>query len=335
MEPAEARAQLLTGRLAPNGVLIDVELSNAAGEFGSGPGIAQDLRVKQRARAITEFPIVRFAGRGPVERNVKGDPGSDDLFDLKILKEQLAQDLTAIQLGLIGLERVYQGLSGTDATSRDALNQILGLPDEALPRWSHEGFHERLLSALRIGTHVGASAFMRGFLTPTGLLLDERVLAYRLGLDAALSGEHWARLRDGLTFQYRGVAWEYYPRWWSRGLDDWWFEVVQGDRPLVSLTISERIQALTRTFNGLVPLTMPEGSAGERPWRLCALSLEADPPVFIPVDPSESVRFTPRADQPPWTDPAYVSLRSALQERDDFRLNRSDLARLQRRYQAR
>jgi hypothetical protein len=332
IEPAQAREQLLTGKVEPNGVLIDVELSNAPGELGSGPGIAQDLRVKQRARAIGEFPIVRFAGRGPVERNVKGDPGSDDLFDLRILKEQLADDLSGIQLSLTGLERVYEGLAITDLAAKGTLNQLLGVGDDELRRWSHESFHERLLSALRIGTHVGASAFMRGFLTPTGLLVGERVLSYRLGVDFEKSGEDWPKLLDTLPFRYKGVAWEYYPRWWSRGLEDWWLDVVKSERPLVSLTIAERVEPLKKVFNGLVALTMPDGSAGDKPWRLCALSLEADPPVFIPVDPAEAVRFTPRSDQPAWTDPTHVSLRLAFQERDDFRLNRADLARLQRKY---
>lgn len=335
IDPAGARGQLLTGKAAPHGVLMDVELTAATGELGSGPGIAQDIRVKQKTREIAEYPIVRFAGRAPVERNVKGDPGSDDLFDLKIPKEELAQNLTSVQLQLLGLEQVYAGLIGADLAAKDTINKLLGLDDDQLRRWSHEGFHDRLLSALQITTHVGAGAFVRGFLTPTGLLIAEDVLSYRLGVDPVKSGESWKSLLTQLPFQFKGIAWEYFPRWWARGLEEWWLEDLNSERPLVSLTIAQRVEVLSKNFEGLVRMSMPEGSAGDKPWRLCALSLEADPPVFIPVDPSEAVRLTPRADSPQWTDPMHVSLRLALQRRDDLRLNRSDLARLQKKHQQR
>src|SRR5262249_55728032 len=147
---------------------------------------------------------------------------SDDLFDLKIPKEELAQDLTSVQLRLIGLEHVYAGLIAADVASKDTINKLLGLDEALLRRWSHDSFHDRLLSALQIATHVGAGAFVRGFLTPTGLLVGEEVLSYRLGIDPESSGAHWTALLEQLPFQYKGIAWEYFPRWWARGLEDWW-----------------------------------------------------------------------------------------------------------------
>ena len=333
VSPRDARERLLTRVITPAGVLMDVDLSNALAERGSGPGIAQDLRVKQKAKEIAEFPIVRFAARVPVQKNLEGDPGSDDLFDLKVQKEELTQDEASVQVRLIGLEHVYRGLTGCDLRAGETLNKLLGLSDVELSRWSHKGFHDRLYSALQVATHVAASAFMRGFLTPTGLLLDEAVLSYRLGIDFRRSGEGWTNLRKQLPFDYKGIASEYYSRWWSRGLEDWWLDTIKSERALVSLTIAERIEVLGKTFTGLVPLTMPTGSAGERPWRACALSLEADPPVLIPVDPTEAARLTLRADLPLWTDPVHVSLRLGLQKRDDFRINSSDLARLERKYE--
>jgi hypothetical protein len=332
LAPGIARERLLTKTVTPTGVLMDVDLANAPGERGSGPGIAQDMRVKQKAGEINEFPIVRFAARLPVQKNVNGDPGSDDLFDLKILKEEFAAGVASVQRRLIGLQEVYKGLSGCDYRAKDAPNRLLGLDDNDLSRWSHQGFHDRVLSALQVATHVAAGAFMRGFLTPTGLLLSEVVLSYRLGIDSGASGEGWVNLLKQVTCKYKGIGSEYFPRWWSRGLEDWWFDTIKCERALVSLTINERVETLRKSFGNLVPLRMPEGSAGDKPWRPCALSLEADPPGLVPVDPTEAVRITPRADSPAWTDPMYASLRLALQARDDFRINRVDLTRLQRKY---
>jgi hypothetical protein len=331
MLPAEARATLLSGQITPTGLLVDIDLSNAEGERGSGPGLAQDLRVKQRAGEVGEFPIVRFSARAPIERNVKGDPGSDDLFDLKILKETVAQDVRGSQQKLLGLERVYEGLSEADPQNKDALPRLLGLSDTLLIRWSTVSFHDRLLSALQVATHVAAGAFMRGFLSATGLLLSDVVVSYRLGIDMAAS-DGWRTLIESLPNGYTGIAKDFYARWWARGLDDWWFETMKCERALASMTIEERVEKLKESFGGLIPLRMPEGSAGNCPWRVCSLGLEADPPQYIPIDPAESVRVTPRDDVPPWVDPHQASLRLALQNRDDRRLNRSDLARLEAKH---
>jgi hypothetical protein len=139
-------------------------------------------------------------------------------------------------------------------------------------------------------------------------------------------------LTEQLPFGFSGLASKYFSSWWARGLEDWWFDFIGSERALVSLTIAERIEELGKKFQGLVPLEMPAGSAGARPWRACTLSLETDAPEWVPVDPAESVRLTPRADPPVWTDPLHASLRKANQERHDFRINRSDLERLGRKY---
>lgn len=190
-----------------------------------------------------------------------------------------------------------------------------------------------MLAALAV-PHVAAGIFARHFLTASGLLIDETLLAIRLGVDARGSGAGWEALRGLLPFAYQGVAANYFSRWWARGLEEWWFEVVRGEAPLASLPIDQRLTALQRAFPGnpLQPLVMPVGSAGNKPWRLCALSLEEEPPRNVAVDPNEAVRMTPRADMPVWTDPPLASLRLALQQKRDFRLNRSDLARLERKH---
>ena len=77
---------------------------------------------------------------------------------------------------------------------------------------------------------------------------------------------------------------------------------------------------------------MPKWSPGDRPWRLCTLRLEEPQPQYVPIDPSVAVRVTPRTDQPPWTDPQYAALGSAVRAADDLRLNQSDIDRLKRKY---
>lgn len=334
MLPDAAKDRLLVKNFAPEGVLMDVDLSNAQGERGSGPGFAQDIRVKQKARDLSEYPIVRFSYRDRIRKNVQGDPASDDLFDLKIQKEEVRSGRESVQRRLIGIAKVYDVLKQQTSPTRETLPGLLGLSEDQLAQWSHQAFHDRLLSALQVATHVAASAFMRGFISTTGLLIGEEVLSFRLGIDAAASGAAWHELRDKLPCRYSGLAADEFPRWWARGVDDWWFEITKDECPLASLSIKQRFELLESraNVNGLSALTMPHGSAGDKPWRACALTLEEDPLSYLPVDPTEAVRVTPRADLPLWVDPLYAALGPALQARDDLRLNRSDLERLRRKH---
>src|SRR5208282_4468191 len=331
-----AREHLLTGKVVPLGVLMDVDLSGIAGEHGTGLGIAQDIRGKQKAREIGDYPLVRFAGPKPVAEIVGGDPSSDDLFDLRISKNEVGINCPSVQRRLNGTKRVYDQLSGFDSLDEHALNALLGLNPQQREEWSHPALHTRLADGRQTTVHVAAGTFMRGFLLSPGLLIDEILLAIRLGLDREVSGEAWSQLVKKMTdFKFNGSAHEEFERWWARGLEDWWLGI-SGGNSLASLTIAERHELLSNHFrlNGLVPLTMPKGSAGDRPWRLCTLSLEEFEPLHVPIDPSAAVRLTPRTDQPPWTDPQYAALGSAVRAVHDLRLNQSDIERLQRKYRS-
>jgi hypothetical protein len=329
--PIEARARLQTGELKASGVLMDVDLSNTPGELGTGLGIAQDLRSAQKAGTVAEMPIVRFARRDLVKLRVGGDPASDDLFDLKIDKVEVGKDYKAVQCRLTGVQLVYEHLSKTKLRDEAALTSVLGLDSVQLADWSHPGLHARLADGRNVTVHVAAGAFMRTFLELHGLLIDRTLLAFRLGIAPTQSKSVWTKIRKCfLQFQYSGIAHDEFERWWARGLDEWWLGFSDSS-PLASLTIAERVNILRKKLRvrDLAELVMPPGSAGGKPWRICSLSLEADEPKYVPVDPSLAVRLTPRVDLPPWADPLYASLGEARRTRD-ARLDRSDLDRLSR-----
>lgn len=332
VKPVDARATLLTNRNLPVGVLMDVDLSNDPGLLSTGPGIAQDIRVKQRKGELGDYPIVRFAGLENVRRNIGGDPTSDDLFDWKVMKEEVPRSgAPYIWAHLEGIRAVYGALStfGKRA-AREGLPRLLGLDQSEWERFGHPAFADRLVASAGVATHVAAGVFLRSFLTVPGLLIDERLLAVRLGVDTEKCEAAWRLVVQSLSFRYKGVAEAGFARWWARGLDEWWTDTIDRSCPLSSLTAEQRIQGLERIgFKGLAAIEMPKGSAGNRPWRFCCLSLEEYPPVFLPLDPAESIRLTSTTDFPPWVDPKYAALGPALQAKGDARLNDSDLKRLQ------
>ena len=333
ISPLAARDGVLGGKIKSDGILMDVDLSADPGERGTGLGIAQDIRAAQKVRALAEMPIVRFARHDQVAARVGGDPTSDDLFDLLIDKSEVYKDCGSVQRRLKGARCVYDRLSKVDFRDEKALEAFLGLDTEKLQLWSHPAFHARMADGLQAAVHVAAGAFMRTLVQIPGLLIDRALLCFRLGLDPEQTGVGVRKILESCdSFKYKGIACQAFERWWARGLDDWWLDLSEGSSPLAALTISERVEALRKRLGirKLSALAMPQGSAGNRPWRVCSLSLEEDPPRQVPVDPSIGIRFIPRVDLPPWADPPYAALGPALRARDDMRLDRSDLDRLRR-----
>jgi hypothetical protein len=323
--PAEARKVLLAPETNVDGVLVDVDLSDIPGEHGSGPGLAQDIRVNQENGRIGPFPLVRFSFRAKVLENIGGDSSSDDLFDLKIDKDLAARNIPHVRNKLLGCSEIYRQVGENPSFAPEQLADFLGLNVETLESWTHPEFIARAKSARSDRPHVAAGLIMR-FLTQPGPLINEDLLAVRLGVDRTSGG--WGRLRDSLDpVKYGGKAHEYFDLWWARGLEDWWLDDEGADTPLSSMTIDQRTLQLAEQHAELAALEMPPESPGTRPWRLCTLSMEEEEPSVLPVDPAFGVRLASRGNVAPWVDPSYAALGIALQRRDNPRLNREDLER--------
>lgn len=335
--PDAARERLFARPLevadAPAGILMDVDFSTDASERGTGPGLAQDIRLKQKAGEVPEFPIVRFARKEIVKTTVLGDPTSDDLFDLKIQKEDVRRDKKAVQDNLVGITNIYFYLSKYVPSDGCGPGSLLGLEGSS-KEWSDPQFEARLASSKAVATHVASSAFMNAFILPAGLLIDKFVLSIRLGVDHEKSGTGWDEFIQQFEFKYKGAGANEFGRWWARGLEEWWLDRFDEEVPLSALTVEERFDRLKGAIENtkLERLDIARGSPGDRPWGLCALGLEDDPPERIPIDPMEAVQFTLRVDMPSWVDPAYASLGRASESRGDFRINQNDLNHLKAKY---
>lgn len=322
MGALEAAAAISAGTFSPAGVLMDIDLSNETGSQQSGPGMAQDIRVAQQKRSVPGFPIVRFSLRDKVLENIGHDSSSDDIFDLKIEKDGLSvpEARAAAQAKLIGVRDLYDALSVEGVE----LLQILGLTEDQWFQWGSTSFQSDFDIGDRV--HLKAGPLVR-MMTHPGLLIDEEILAVRLGVDHK-SSKGWETLVGALApYAYRGVADSCFIRWWARGIEDWWQDKIGADTPLAGSTIAQRTELLSANIADLVPLQMSKGSLGDRPWRYCLLSKEAQ--QFIPVDPTRAVKVKPRSSMPSWLDPLYAALGIALQNRDDPRLDKEDLKRLQ------
>lgn len=323
IDVASALSALSAGQFSPAGVLMDVDLSNEVSQQQTGPGISQDIRVAQQRKAIPPFPIVRFSLRDKVLENIGHDASSDDIFDLKIEKDGLSDAglRVAVRHKLIGVGQIYEALAGGEAD----LVTLLDLDSETWLRWGSSSFESDFDVGDRV--HLKANPLIRMMVHP-GLLIDEDILAFRLGVDR-VSSAGWSNILESLNdYKYAGVAGNCFARWWARGIEEWWQDKLGADAPLARGNIQQRTELLGGSFRDLEPLKMPKGSMGDRPWRYCLLTKELHQEV-IPIDPSRAVRIKPRSPMPTWLDPLYAAYGIALQNPDDRRLDKDDLKKLQ------
>lgn len=236
--------------------------------------------------------------------------------------------LARVKRQLKGIQEIYKSLRDWNASPTGCAD-VLGLSAEKYEAWVHPALSSRLAAGRSVAVHVAASVFTRGVLLPTGLLIDANVLSYRLGVDVTKSAGAWDALLSKLRgCKYRGMGSKFFDRWWARSVDEWWLRF--SSNSLANSTIEERVKILRAKLKlpKLMPLKMPDESPGNRPWRACALSLEEDPKLWIPVDPAFGVRIAPRTDMPIWVDPLYAAYGIARQAGEDFRRNEADLKRV-------
>jgi hypothetical protein len=296
---------------------MDVDLSNDPNAKTTGPGLTSDCRVWMQEQKLPAFPIVRFSFLKNTRISIGHDPTSDDLFDLMIAKEQIKNSEKEISEKLSGLSEVYR-----TSAEKMPVGDLLAIDPDAWEAWGHPSLASRLAQADR--PHLRAGLIVRLLAYP-GLLISEDLLSFRLGLDR--SSPAWPAILEAIhAAAYKGAGSRYFPRWWARGVSDWWATRYPDMPPLAGTTIKERSTKLSEQFGGVVPLEMPPESEGDKPWRFCILTKERSGNL-IPVDPSKAVRVQPRGDLPPWFDPLYAATGPALEDQGDPRLDPADLER--------
>lgn len=115
----EAREKLASRSLNPDGILMDIDLSNETGLADNGLALTAGIRAAQNRNDIASFPIVRFSYRARVAENIGHDPSSEDYFDLAIDKDGLsAPGVTLeVQNKLRGTAEVYRRFPETKRTA--------------------------------------------------------------------------------------------------------------------------------------------------------------------------------------------------------------------------
>lgn len=311
-----------------DGLLLDLRLNDLPNQnrknacFG-GTALAQEIRTWQKEKSFKNLPIVLYSANDKESL----DNTARDLFDICIEKSSVnIKTIPKYSNQLLALAEGYKSLK-----SCPAIKDYLGVDKNEID--------SVLISELEKlkdePVHVLAKFIISELLMKQGLLINEFVLAARLGLDIERSHD-WQKLKEILCRKasYKGVFNEGWPRWWMYKIQDWWDEIAPGGLYLRSTSAAKRVEIIIKEtgLEGLVPAETIEKSRSDEYWTVCA-------GCNRPLDPIDGLLVAGQDNLYSWQEAEYVSVEAALNRenkdegwKDIAEIERDNFEILQNRY---
>lgn len=302
-----------------DGLIVDQQLDEQSPNDDSpveylGSSLAMEIRVKENESiwkgTDISMPIILYSANENVGSNLYGL--SEEIFDFKIYKsssvsyKEFESKIPIYQKQLISLVKGYKQLG-----LKSNVFDCLGLDEENLDKIDGR-FLDELKRRKDRTAHSKASFILNELIIKQGILVDEEILAVRLGIDKRESKDNWnAVLADLKEFgaEYQGIFCDGWPRWWMPMVELWWSERMQGDSYLHFLSASERVKIISQKLGIHLEVATAKSkfSNDDTYWTLCDFSNE---PLAI-----ENGLMLPGQDGLyPWQDSKYVSIESAINE---------------------
>ncbi len=298
------------GKLKLDGLLLDLRLDRAADEDGRrvnyrALSLAQELRTRMTESEITPFPIVLWSVDDNFKISYDKDETSHDLFDRQYYKASITNNKMSVATEMLALSDGYKTINKLKSTTvKSIYSRIIDLPDafDILdPRIAGDIAENRSYPA-----HVFARSVLRHLILGSGPLVDERVLAARLGIDVEKSAD-WSKLKSKFAgpAAYTGVFSAAWPRWWMFKLNSAWNRI-HPNAALQRLEANERVQILKKALKlpQLIAATPLIDGYDSRFWYVCKL-------LQAPISPADAVQLS--VDRREWQDGIYASLKAILE----------------------
>lgn len=269
-EAAELASDLFDMR--PDVVVIDFRLDEnltliSPRQAYKGSALAQLLRDKATNSPDADFPIILISAENKFNSFYRPDGTAHDLFDRAYVKQSISEDSDTrnrIKMEILSLCRGYKFIKETWTTDRLS---IFGLPESERHIVDVQDISLPVVQAA--APHLASRLLIRNFISRTGLLLSDRDVAARLGIEAPHL-EHILPLLVENGLGYTGVFSDGWRRWWTHRFDGW-AEALFERRP-TSLTGTERAKILKQRLGVDVAAAKSawSGSSDERFAFACA-----------------------------------------------------------------
>lgn len=289
-----------------DGLILDLRLDDFPNEEGvranfRGTSLAQEIRTRQKEGEFKSFPIVLFSGNEKLEKSLESS--GQDLFDICIDKGKVnGKTFDILNPRLIAIAEGYKLLSKTKTIS-----DILGINVNIID----ERFVSELLELLNNPVHVVSRFLINEFIEKQGLLIDEQVLAARLGIDIAESSD-WNKVLESISSaKYQGVLGKGWLRWWNVLVEDWWKSIIHADTYLRSTPAHQRVETIKAKlgYTNLQASEKIEKADSEEFWTICR-------GYNRPLDPVDGLMIDGQENLYPWQDAEYISIEAALRRKN-------------------
>ncbi|MGK5071048.1 hypothetical protein [Janthinobacterium sp. RT4P48] len=310
------------------GLLLDLRLDQEATEDHPrvpyrGPTLAQELRTRMAEKKISPFPIVLWS---ITEKFVKSfDETSQDLFDAVFGKDdQIIDKPGLVAAQMISLVDGYRQIA--NSKKGKLIGTMLGFKQD-----DDVGLHESFIEEFRYfveskAVHEIATYLINNLILPSGLLIDEKLLAARLGIDIDQSGESWTQLLNKMvTSKYSGPFHAGWQRWWWFNVEVWWSGLAAKQPNLRRIGATERVKLLNGKFKLNLKAAAPiEEKYSDKFFCVCVATGKA-------LDPADGFRVA-EMNVRAWQDTGYVSAFAALNriEKNRWRISTVDRDRFDR-----
>lgn len=289
-------------RMDFDGLILDLKLdeipvSNGIHADFRGTSLAQQLRDYQKEGTFPAFPIILFSGEEKMKTSL--DATGLDLFDMFIDKGEMnVEVMTNLPNQLEELSNCYKLLNHKE----DVVNMLrIVYPVD-------ERFTNMLVDLQQDNSSAACvHLLLHEFILKPGLLIDESLLAARLGVDAKKCGDAWASVLSLFDkARYKGILGNGWKRWWMRGVNDIWREL-SGGQYLQMMDANERVEVLKKILGteAIIPAKMMRYSESSKFWMVCRGTGEA-------LDPIDGFVIAGQEPHYPWQDYFYVSKKAAF-----------------------
>jgi hypothetical protein len=285
-----------------DGLIIDLRLDGSGAdrtEFNA-TAITSELRSISARGDIHSFPIVLCSTDEKMRQTYDSDRTSHDLFDYKVSKSNPEPNWLKISIKLKSLAEGYIWLQ----RAKRKPNEIIGVSNLEI---IDERIIEKLLnfSVPYDFTHF----IIKNFFHQTNPLINERILAARLGVDLEKTPTAvWNKLSGTILDEakYKGLFADGWKRWWADRLVNW-FTSISGEK-LAFLKADKRVEILKRITNlqELECASPLKFCASSEFWSICE-------GFKVPIDPLEAFKIHTTADLKPWQESKVLSLLAILE----------------------
>jgi len=287
-----------------HGILLDLRTDEQPDESGivsdfTGAVWGQHIRdLVTTGKISKDIPIVLFSTDKKLQDTYFKDMTSNNIFDRFLTKDKIPDNAIS---KLISLAKGYEIIS----SDRDFNNLLKINISELDSRIFSRFVKEDGSFNVEIPVHEYAQIILKDLIYAKGVLINEKYLAARLGIEKDSSSD-WNNLKEKFSeAKYTGLFSDGWDRWWMHKVDSKFNEITE--TYLSYLDAKERLEVIKNKLklNDLTYSKPIELNSSYDYWTVCKATKK-------PLDPMEGFRVYTISEPKTWQEYEYVSLYALL-----------------------